>query len=78
MAAAITNDLKSFHRFVGEQLTNGGARLTPEEVWNMWRERQDSIAAVREGIEAVDAGRTKPLEEFIKDFRARHAIPEKQ
>ena len=40
----------------------------------MWRERIETIRAVREGLEAVEAGRTKPLDQFADDFRRRHNI----
>ncbi len=74
MGVESKNELKHFHDFVADQLTNGGAQLTPEQVLAMWRDRVDAIAAVREGFDAVDAGRTKPLDEFAEDFRQRHRI----
>lgn len=76
MAVQVRNNLQSFHQFVGEQLANGGAQLSPEQVLAMWRERLETIEAVREGLEAVDAARTKPLDEFARDFRTRHNISE--
>ena len=78
MATATQNELESFHRFVGAQLANGGAQLSPEQVLAMWRERLATISAVREGLEAVAAGRTKPLDTFACDFRERHNLSEPQ
>lgn len=76
MVVEAKNDLASFQEFVAEQLTNGDAQLTPEQALALWRERLDTIEAVRKGIEAVDAGRTKPLDEFARDFCSRHNILE--
>ncbi len=74
MSVESKNELKNFHDFVADQLANGGAQLTPEQVLAMWRERVDTIAAVREGLDALDRGRTKPLVDFAEDFRQRHGI----
>jgi putative addiction module CopG family antidote len=37
-----------------------------------WQDQE--IAAIREGIEDMEAGRTKPLREFDRDFRKRNNI----
>ena len=67
--------LQSFHEFVGKQLESDAAVLmSPEEAVALWREQQESIAAIREGLEDIDAGRTVPLDEFDSDFRARHGL----
>lgn len=78
MAVETGNELDRFHRFVGEQLGNGGAQLSPEQVLAMWHDRLETIQAVREGLEAVAAGRTKPLDVFARDFRTRHSISEQE
>jgi plasmid stabilization system protein ParE len=78
MPIDVKDDLASFHAFVGAQLANGGAGLTPEQVLAMWRERLETVRALREGFEAVAAGRTKRLEEFARDFRRRHEIPDEE
>jgi len=74
MSVEPDSDLASFHRFVAQQLEEGDSHLTPEEVLARWRERADTIEAVREGIDAVDAGRTQPLDTFAEDFQRRHGI----
>ena len=67
--------LESFHRFVGKQLASEAAVLmSPEEALVLWREEQETLAAIREGLEDVAAGRTKTLEAFDRDFRQRHGI----
>ena len=76
MSVRAKNDLESFHQFVSQQLANGGPPLSPEQVLAMWRERVDTIADIRDGLAAVDEGRTKPLEQFAHEFRKRHDIAE--
>jgi putative addiction module CopG family antidote len=39
-----------------------------------WRDQE--VAAIQEGIEDMEAGRTKPLREFDREFRKRHNIPQ--
>jgi hypothetical protein len=39
MIADPERDLEAFHRFLGEQLTNEGSCLTPEECLVLWRAR---------------------------------------
>ncbi len=69
MAVELKDDLESFHRFVEEQLINGGAKLSPEQVLAIWRERLETIESVRRGIEDVEAGRTRPAEDVIQELR---------
>lgn len=81
MAQDITSELADFHQFVASQLDNGGAGLSPEECLELWRaerpsseELQDSVAAVKRALEQADRGEGKSLDEFDRDFRARHNI----
>ena len=67
--------LESFHRFVEKRLASERTSLmSPEEALALWREEQESLAAIREGLADVVAGRTKSIEEFDRDFRKRHGI----
>lgn len=67
--------LLSFHKFVGKQLASEAAVLmSPEEALALWREEQETLSAIRDGLADVAAGRTKSLEEFDRDFRQRHGI----
>src|SRR5712691_9081860 len=36
---------------------------------------QEALGAVRQGLEDVKAGRTKPAEEFLDEFARKHGIP---
>jgi hypothetical protein len=70
-----TSVLEDFHRFIGEQLqSDDAARMSPEQALALWRERQDTVQAIREGLSDVEAGRSKPLDEFLADFQNRHGI----
>jgi predicted transcriptional regulator len=67
--------LEQFHQFIGEQLqSDGTAHMTPEQALAAWRERQDSIAGIQEGLADIEAGRTKSLDDFLAEFQARHGI----
>jgi len=67
--------LESFHTFVGKQLASEAAVLmSPEEALALWRQEQDTLVAIHEGLADVAAGRMRSLEEFDRDFRKRHRI----
>lgn len=36
---------------------------------------QEAVDAVRQGVEDVKAGRTKPAEQFLNDFARKHGLP---
>ncbi len=75
MSVTQTRTLESFHRFIGEQLQSDAAtQMTPEQALALWRERQECVEAIQEGLADIEAGRTKPVDEFMADFRARHGI----
>jgi predicted transcriptional regulator len=65
--------LQDFHQFIGEQLRSDAA-ISPEHALALWRDRQETIEAVREGLADVAAGRTKPHEQFRQEFEQRHGI----
>jgi hypothetical protein len=79
----VMSELESFHQFLGTQLANGGAALTPEECLDLWRaehppddELQAGIQAVQEALADMEAGDVgQPLEEFLRDFRAQRHLP---
>ena len=79
------DDLRDFHRFVGEKVNNGGASLSPEEVLDEWRilhpgpeAVEEDIAAIQEAIDDMENGDTGiSFAEFDLDFRARHNLPAK-
>jgi len=71
MQALEPNTLASFHQFVGQQLASeAAANMSPELALALWRERENVLAAIREGLADVEAGRTYPAEDVIRDLRA--------
>jgi len=72
------DELRDFHRFVGEKVNNGGVALSPEEVLDEWRmlhpdpgAAEGEVAAIQEAIDDMENGdKGIPFEEFDRDFRA--------
>jgi predicted transcriptional regulator len=70
MASTEPTTLQSFHSFLSKQLeTDAALPKSPEEILAQWREEQDTLSAIREGLADVEAGRTKSLAEFEQDIR---------
>jgi hypothetical protein len=84
MKSEPTIELREFHRFLGEKVKNGGAELLPEEVLDQWRELhpepfddEDDVAAIQAAIDnRANGERGIPLEEFDRQFRKKHNIPD--
>src|SRR4051812_40423957 len=81
MSTDRANDLRAFRDFANEQLTNGGANMTLEEALTLWgyrnsseEERKDTLQAIREGLEDMHAGRTRPAEEVFAELRRNHGF----
>ncbi len=63
--------LESFHEFVGRQLASStNEQMSPEEALVQWREQEETIAAIREGLADVEVGRVRPAEDVIRELRA--------
>ena len=76
MATETQTELTEFYQFLGQQVADCNVKLSPEQAVALWRHRQVENEAIREGLADVEAGRTRPIEEFIEEFRQRHQIPE--
>lgn len=75
MTTSRTSQLAEFHRFVGKILdTESAEMISPEDVLSRWRQHQETLAAIREGLADIEAGRMTPLEDFDREFRQRHGI----
>jgi hypothetical protein len=81
MATDRANDLLAFKKFIDEQLSNGGAELKLDEVLARWEyenqtpeEQLETIQAIREGLEEMDAGKSKPVHEVIAELRKKHDV----
>ncbi len=77
-------ELQGFHEFIAELLKNGSADLLPEEALEGWRQRhpdpldfEDDLTAIQAALDDRDNGeRGMPLEEFDREFRKKHNIPD--
>jgi hypothetical protein len=82
MAGHPTDELQSFHQFLGDKL-GGGIQLSPEEALDAWRqlhpdehELDQECEAIREALVDIANGDTGiPFDEFDRDFRRRHNLP---
>jgi hypothetical protein len=86
MSAQITEELRDFHRFLDEKLSNGQTQISPEEALDEWRSLhpegqvwEEDIAAIREALADLDSGeRGIPFDEFDREFRQRYQLPIKK
>ena len=76
MATERANDLKAFLDFARAKLTSGEVDVTLDEVLARWEyenetdaEREDTLRAIREGLDDMHAGRTRPAEEVFAEIR---------
>ena len=83
MPAISQEQLDSFHLFASNKLSNGGPELSLADLYNLWRierptpEEQEGIhAAIVEGLNDIQAGRTQPADEVLRELREKHNIPE--
>ncbi len=74
--------LDEFHRFARERLSQGEPELSIEDCLRLWRARveyEETVAAVRQGVEDFEAGRFRSLEEADAEIRKRLGFgPRKQ
>jgi hypothetical protein len=74
-------DIESFHEFAVSQISDGEDQLTWRQLFELWRlgrpsdeERAQDVAAIRQSLDAMAAGRMRPFSEFDAEFRNRHGI----
>jgi predicted transcriptional regulator len=76
MSTSASTSLERFHEFVGRQLrTPSTARMSPDEVFARWREQEETIAAIQEGLADVEAGRVFPVEDVLRELRSEFRLP---
>ena len=82
MASERANDLQAFKGFIEEKLANGGAELTLDAALVHWdienqtdEEREATFRGISDGLADVEAGRTRPFEQFDREFRSKHGLP---
>jgi hypothetical protein len=82
---ATFQELVDFQEFAVERLRNGGAGLSLEALLDQWRalhpseeELRDSVAAVKQALDDMDAGDTgRPVDEVLRDLRAKYNLPQR-
>ncbi len=81
MSIARANDPRAFRDFLDTKLSSGGEDRSLEELIGLWEyenqtdaEQEETLAAIRRGLADVEAGRTRPLEEFDREFRQKHGL----
>ncbi len=81
METVRANDLKAFRDFADAKLSNGGANITLEEALDLWEyenqtdeEREETAVAIREGLDDMYAGRTRPANEVLADLRKKFRL----
>lgn len=83
MSAQPSNELREFHRYVGERIELGATAPSPEDVLAEWRAlhpdpeaADEELEAIQEAIDDLEAGDEGiPFEEFDRQFRVRHQLP---
>ena len=82
MATAF-DDLRAFHEFVGRKLAEGGSEpASPQECLDLWlvenqppEEQAATWEAIRQGLDDMRAGRTRPAEDVLRDLCRKHNLP---
>jgi len=83
MRTQTIDELRDFHRFLSEKLTDGRVEWSPEEALEEWRRlhpdahaSEEDVAAIQEALaDMANGDRGVPFEEFDHDFRRRHTLP---
>jgi hypothetical protein len=80
MATERINDLSAFRRFIEERLANCQSDLTLDEALIAWElenqtdeEREETLEAIRLGLDDIYGGRTVDAFEFV--YRMRQKLP---
>ena len=82
MSTERINDLRAFKGFIEEKLSNGGTDLTLDEALMNWElenqteeEREETLKAIRLGLDDMYAGRTVDAFEFVERMRQKFRRP---
>ena len=70
------SELEVFHKFIGEQLENGGAAMTAEEALESFRAYQRDVARLRDHLNQSSQDSGKPLDEEALKTRVRKRLAE--
>ena len=66
---ATTQELANFHHYAEQRIAKGDAVSLPAlmQQWLADKEAEEIDVAIRAGIADVDAGRTRPIDEFLAE-----------
>jgi hypothetical protein len=81
VATERANDPRAFRDFLDAKLGAGVESLTLYEYLDLWEhenspeeEKEETLQSIRQGLVDVDAGRTRPLAVFDREFRQKHGL----
>jgi hypothetical protein len=85
MPSHIAHELRDFHRFLSDKLSDPKIDWSPEEALDQWRLMHpdaqadvEELAAIQEALTDMAKGDFgMPFEEFDRDFRKRQNLPRK-
>lgn len=82
---ANNEELREFHRFVGEKLKNGGAAMSPEDAVEEWRDQhpdvefEDDTEAIQAAYDDMLNGEEgQPADKVLADLQKRIDSAKKQ
>jgi hypothetical protein len=74
-------ELDRFHDFAISLVSGPESDVTWAQLFEAWRlqnpsvaEYEEDVTAIRESLDAMDAGRMRPFSAFDAEFRHRHGI----
>ena len=75
--AVTQEELNDFHRFATDRLGRDASELSFDDLvieWDSVRNRDEINAAIRRGLDDIDAGRHRPAEEVTEELRKKYDI----
>jgi hypothetical protein len=76
------NDARAFGDFLNANLGGDEENLTLNEYLDLWdfenttnEAKEETLRAIQQGLADADAGRSKPLDEFDREFRRKNGLP---
>jgi hypothetical protein len=76
------NNARAFRDFLDANLGGDDEKLTLYEYLDLWdfenstnEAKEETLRAIQQGLADADAGRSKPLDEFDREFRRKHGLP---
>ena len=79
--AVTIEDIRQFAAYATARISNGGADLTRQELFEMWMlenppagELEEVNAIIRQGLDDIDAGRSQPVEGVMARLDAKYNL----